>query len=198
MELLAFTEHKERVWQAEWSPDGKVVATTGSDGSAKIWDPETGQVIRDLYPEDFQLTVIGLGWSPDGTRIATFAGDGVGRIWDIATGEELVTFSGHSGPVLDIVWARSGGRIVTEGTDGTARVWDANTGAEILRYDVPGGAAAAWSPDEKRIALTSSDGSLQVFPAWQTTQELIDYAHQCCIIRELTDSERELFGLPPR
>jgi hypothetical protein len=36
----------------------------------------------------------------------------------------------------------------------------------------------------------------KALPAWQTTQELIDYARDCCIVRELTDAGREQFGLP--
>jgi hypothetical protein len=57
---------------------------------------------------------------------------------------------------------------------------------------------ATWSLDGRRIATASSDGALKVFPAWQTTQELIDYAKECCFVRELTDEEREQFGLPPQ
>jgi uncharacterized protein YjiS (DUF1127 family) len=37
-----------------------------------------------------------------------------------------------------------------------------------------------------------------VFPAWQTTDELIDYTRERCVLRELTDAEREQFGLGPR
>jgi hypothetical protein len=57
---------------------------------------------------------------------------------------------------------------------------------------------AAWSPDGTRIAVASWDGTAKIFPAWQTTQELIDYAKECCVVRELTAEEREQFGLPPR
>jgi len=32
--------------------------------------------------------------------------------------------------------------------------------------------------------------------AWQSTQELIDYAKECCVIRDLTKEERTQFGLP--
>jgi hypothetical protein len=39
---------------------------------------------------------------------------------------------------------------------------------------------------------------LQVFPVWDSLQELIDYAKECCVVRELTPDEREQFGLPPR
>ena len=28
--------------------------------------------------------------------------------------------------------------------------------------------------------------------------EMIEYAKECCLLRDLTPEERELFGLPPR
>lgn len=31
---------------------------------------------------------------------------------------------------------------------------------------------------------------------WQTIEELIDYAKECCVFRQLTDAERLQFGLP--
>jgi hypothetical protein len=33
---------------------------------------------------------------------------------------------------------------------------------------------------------------------WHTREELIAYARECCLIRQLTADERELFGLPAR
>ena len=33
---------------------------------------------------------------------------------------------------------------------------------------------------------------------WQSTEELIDYAYECCVWRELTAEEREQFGLPEK
>jgi hypothetical protein len=30
---------------------------------------------------------------------------------------------------------------------------------------------------------------------WQSTEELVDYAKECCVFRELTDAERVQFGL---
>jgi hypothetical protein len=32
---------------------------------------------------------------------------------------------------------------------------------------------------------------------WQTTDDLIEYAKECCVFRQLTPEEREQFGLPP-
>ncbi|MCP4543895.1 MAG: hypothetical protein GY832_42820, partial [Chloroflexi bacterium] len=205
--LRLITCDKEWAWAVAWSPDGTKIVTSGSSGSARIWDADTGKLIWDLYPEVLGIIVSGVAWSPDGKFIATCTGYGSGSVWDASAssptyGEELVTFSGHTGTAF-VYWSRTGERILTASWDGTVRVWDistaletgAKTGAELLRYP---GSGAAWSPDETRIAIASMDGSLKVLPTWQTTQELIERAKECCVVRELTTEEREQFGLPSR
>ena len=35
----------------------------------------------------------------------------------------------------------------------------------------------------------------EVWRVWQNTEELIDYARECCVFRDLTMDEREQYGL---
>jgi WD40 repeat protein len=161
-----------------------------------VWDAAKGDL----------LLTIGFGswpyiakWSADGTRLIVVSVDRVGSVWDATTGERLVTFIGENTPHEEMSLSPGGDRIVTGGMDSTARVWDINTGGELASHSVGGMLFAAdWSPDGTRVVVASSDGTATVLPAWQTTQDLIDYAKECCVIRELTAEERELFGLAPR
>lgn len=198
-ELFTFTDHNSGVTAALWSPDGKTIASSSFDGSVKIWEPTTGRVIRDLYPADHKISVFALSWSPDGKRIATYAQDGIGSIWDVATGKELATFIGHTSDVWLMRWSNTGKRLFTSSADRTVRVWDTTTGAELLRYNVEGFVDVALSPDNKHIAMSIRPaGLLKIYPAWTTLQELVDYAKDCCVVRELTNAEREQLGLPQR
>jgi WD40 repeat protein len=56
------------------------VIELGRDGTARIWDANTGQ-------EQLRVThdsqVAGVGFSPDGTRLATASADKTARIWAI-------------------------------------------------------------------------------------------------------------------
>jgi hypothetical protein len=48
------------------------------------------------------------------------------------------------------------------------------------------------------MVISTNDGKTSLYPAWQTKEELIDYAKECCLVHELTPEEREVFGLPER
>jgi hypothetical protein len=60
-----------------------------------------------------------------------------------------------------------------------------------------------WSPDGKNLLTTifniidtSSPARSGVWRVWQSTDELIDYAKECCSFRQLTPEESQQFGLP--
>ncbi len=51
-----------------WSPNGKYLASGGTDNSVQVWEPTTGhQVCTNSHPN----WVLTLTWSPDSTRIAS-------------------------------------------------------------------------------------------------------------------------------
>jgi WD40 repeat protein len=189
--------HGDMAGIIEWSPTGDRVASTSPNGSAYIWDPLTGEIFLSLFPDDFTHWVTGLAWSHDGTKLAISAEDNFGRIFDAVTGEVLVQFCCQEAAAWQITWTPNDDRILTSSADGTVKVWDAATGAEVANYEVGGFTSGAFSPDGTKILIATTDGTLRVYPHWQTTEALIAHARECCLIRELTPEEREQFGLPP-
>ena len=197
--LQTFSGHQDWVNAAAWSPDGTRILSTGYYGEAMIWEAATGEVLLDLYPDDFTLNVTSATWTKDGKRVFLQSADGV-AVFDSETGEQILQFPTVSlGFYISLSPTEE--RLLTAGNGGSAVIWDAATGAELLSYDVGGWVWAAYSPDGKQVLVGTDNGNqsaLQVFPTWQSTQELIDYANECCVFRELTPEERELFGLPER
>jgi WD40 repeat protein len=124
-------------------------------------------------------------------------------VFDAITGDELLKIIRHSGHVWAVDWSPNGKRIVSGSSDDTTRIWDANTGAELLTFSTPTnwGSTPAWSPDGHHllttIISTDMDSKSGVWRVWQTTEDLVKYARECCVFRDLTPEEREQFGLPP-
>ncbi|MGH3813587.1 MAG: WD40 repeat domain-containing protein [Pseudonocardiaceae bacterium] len=67
-----------------FSPDGALLATASDDGTARLWDPATGQHRSTL--QGHTNWVYGVAFSPDGTQLATTSTDGTARLWDPRTG----------------------------------------------------------------------------------------------------------------
>jgi len=185
----------------EWSPDGSKIAGATDDSNAHVWDARTWEPLYSLQhePPAFVMTS---AWSPDGTRLLTTAGndeqgakDNTARIWDTSTGKELLVFSGHTQSVWPGSWSPDGKRVITGSNDDTVRIWDSSTGDELLTISTPVsyGVFTWWSPDGQHIYISSVPAS--VWRVWQSTEELVDYAKECCVFRQLTDAERDQFGL---
>lgn len=63
-----------------WSPDGRLLATGGDDGTLAVWSPAQGQMplLRVMHG----APVLALAWSPDGKRIVTASGN-TATIWGL-------------------------------------------------------------------------------------------------------------------
>jgi WD40 repeat protein/tRNA A-37 threonylcarbamoyl transferase component Bud32 len=106
-------------------------------------------------------------FSPDGKRIAAGGADGSIKMWDAASGAELVTLSGHGGPVSSLAFSPDGKGLVSGSSDKTAKLWDAKSGAEsmTLRGHDKEVLDVAFSPDGKRVASSAYDETIKIWDA---------------------------------
>jgi hypothetical protein len=154
--------HSSRVRSVVFSPDGRQLATASDDGTARVWNANTGHELRAFKAHPGGAETV--AFSPDGKRIATAGSDGSARVWDAASGEGLLTLKGHEGPVHCVAFALDGKQLVTAGFDRTARIWDATTGQETRAFKGHTSAvfAVAFASDGKRIVSASDDKTARV------------------------------------
>ena len=82
---LAFLgKHRNQVLQVAFAPDGQLLASASSDGSAKLWDLRTGTVKHHL-PGHGQCGHV--AFSPDGQTLAATTQTNKIRLWDVQTGQ---------------------------------------------------------------------------------------------------------------
>jgi WD40 repeat protein len=200
---LVHDDQTKMISYAEWSPDGSKIASASDDGTARVWDAHSWDLLY-IVQHQSPTSLAAAKWSPDGSRLLTGAGnddmgakDNTARIWDSETGKQLLVISGHTRHIFSVDWSPNGTRIVTASNDGTTRIWDASSGAELLTLSTPVQyfTYVKWSPDGQHLVTGGLRLSPAVWRVWQSKEELIEYAKQCCVIRQLTPQERQQFGL---
>ena len=149
--LVVFSGHSDKILQASWSPDSTMIATTSNDGTARVWEAESGDELIVLSGHTGAVEFA--AWNAVGTRLLTQGKDGTVLVWDPLRGENVSELLGHEGRVRHAAWNPDGARIVTASVDGTARVWDADSGKEEVVLSASEGwmSYAAWSSDGARI-----------------------------------------------
>ena len=115
-----------RTWGVSYSPDGRLLATSGEDG-ASVWDARTGALHAHLGGH--QNSVREATFDPSGTRVATAGYDGTFRLFSTETGAQLAVVQTKNSVVRCVVWRPDGRMIATAGDNGIVEIWDAATGA---------------------------------------------------------------------
>ena len=89
VQLAELTGHAGAVYSISWSPDGNLLASGSSDGTIRIWDATTNELVRAV--ETQQDSVWGVAWSPTGHQLASVGSNGTIIVWDPSTGDKLKT-----------------------------------------------------------------------------------------------------------
>ena len=160
--------------RSAYSPDGRYVATLGTDG-IQLWDISPAGERELLTIAAHDSTIWNIEQSQDGSKLATAGWDGIARLWDAGTGEMLLEFAHAGGRVEDIKYSPDEKRLITAGEDRTVRVWDARTGEELAAINASGDGFVGgvfqgvmtvdFHPDGQQFAAGSADGTLRVWDA---------------------------------
>jgi WD40 repeat protein len=110
---------------SSWTADSAVVFSRYKDASIRLWDIESGQVLRTFANEGF--LIFSLAFAPDG-RTALSGGVGDLRLWDISSGKLIRAFEGHTANVTSVEVSSDGRTILSGSSDGTLRLWDFASG----------------------------------------------------------------------
>ena len=156
------------VYTVVWSPNGKYIATAGSDHKVRVWDV-TNKSIIETY-SGHQTTVNALAWSHDGTRVASADSTGIVKVWDAANGHTDVTYTGHSGAVTALAWSPNDVRIASASDDMTVNVWDVIDGTTVYTYrgHHKPVTSVAWSHNGTRI-VSGASGDKNEIQVWDAT-----------------------------
>ncbi|MFW6359623.1 MAG: caspase family protein [Chroococcales cyanobacterium] len=108
------------IWSVDISPDGKMIASGGSQQPIILWNAETGSLIRTLTQHSGR--VLSVAFSPTGELLASGGEDNVICIWDVQSGELLNKLQ-HLGSVESVVFDGNGEVLGSGSADTTVKIW---------------------------------------------------------------------------
>jgi len=158
------TGHAGPVWGVAFSPDGRILATSGGDNTVRLWDATGHSQLGSPIAQPGR--VLGLAFSPDGATLATANTDQTVRLWNVASRTQVATLTGHTAEVANVAFSPDGKTLASAGYDHTVRLWN------LAQPAVPGTAltghtdavyVVAFSPDGATIASAGLDNTVHLW-----------------------------------
>ncbi|CAN6468751.1 unnamed protein product [Victoria cruziana] len=167
-----------RINRAVWGPLNKTLVSAGEDAVIRIWDSETGKLLRESDKETgHQKTITSLSKSSDGSHFITGSQDKSAKLWDMRTLTLLKTYVTERpvnacaiSPLLDHVVFGGGqeaSHVTT--TDRRAGKFEAKFFHKILQEEIGGVKghfgpinALAFNPDGRSFTSGGEDGYVRL------------------------------------
>jgi len=191
LELVQEVEaHEDRVWEAQWSPCGRYLASCSGDRSVAVWgrggDGEGLRLLTRLE-DAHRRTVRRLAWAPGGRCLAAASFDATVSVWKNVAGVfNLVgTLEGHDNEVKGVAWDCSGNLLATCSRDKTVWVWEMQEEdfecVSVMHGHSADVKAVLWHPNKELLFSASYDDTVRSWvddgdDDWTCSQTLAGHA----------------------
>jgi WD40 repeat protein len=182
-------KHQGKCHDVQFSPDGRLVATTAFDNRVCVWELATGAQLASLEHPDWTYTA---PFSPDGRHLLTACRDNMARLWDWRTGRLVCPAFTHEHEVHAVAFTPDGRHVLSASDDGVLKIWEWRTGKPVCPPLALGGAGLtlAVTPDGRRAVVSGFLKELPVFHLEDWLAPAALEADGLCLWGEIVSGQR--------
>ncbi len=152
-----------------FSPDGRYLASGGSDNTIKIWQISDGKLFRTIVHR--APLIHSIAFSPCGSYLASAGGSSDSanhaiKLWRVSDGALVRTIANFSGAITSIAFSPDGNYLASGHFGGLIHLWHIEDGTLVLTLEASLSHIyfVAYSPDGRYLASADADGTVKI---WQ-------------------------------
>lgn len=159
--------HTSMVHSVTISPDGKIIASGGSDKTIKLWELQSGKLLRQLgrWFSGHSGIVDTLAFSHDGEILASGSWDETIKLWSVSTGKQISHLKGHNSCVNSLAFNPNDQILASSSVDSRIKLWQVIDSKEVSNFTGHSDSVSsiAWSPDGQFLASASADYTIKIW-----------------------------------
>ena len=146
-----------------FSPNGKLLANGSLTGEIRLWNINSGRLIRKLT--DQYGFIKSLSFSPDGELLASGSDDGSILVWDIETGRYEPFLAERMRGISCLSFSSDGKMLLGGSVNGDIHLFDVETRNTLRTFTghIAEISHLMFSPDDSKIASIGWDGSIRLW-----------------------------------
>ncbi|UCH96333.1 MAG: AAA-like domain-containing protein [Candidatus Aminicenantes bacterium] len=148
------------------NPDGSKLLTVGNDSSTRLWNTDTGKLIKENVK--MESTIYAATFTKDGTSVLTGNSIGIISKWDLNPVEEIRTFIKSNAPIRIMLLnpTINSEILLTSDLNGMICLWDLNSGKNLSKITAMSKATikfVVFHRNGKDILIGNSDNEIHLW-----------------------------------
>jgi WD40 repeat protein len=167
-EVVGQADHSHNVYEVEFSPDGRNVASGGNDNRAYFYEAKSGKLLGSGEWQAGDISAI--AYNPSGSPVAIGSADRRLKTYDSETRRRIIETRAEAN-ITSLAFSADGTRLLSSDIDGGLRVWNPSTVecTSVIERDRRLHAIAT-SPTDTLVAVAGYSDEVEVWD-YQTGSE---------------------------
>jgi len=175
--------HTDDVTAISLHATGDYLATASLDRSWGFHDINTGACLLKVSRPRDDAGLSAIAFHPDGLILGTGTTDSMVRIWDVKLQDNVASFEGHTGKIVDITFSENGFYLATAAED-SIKLWDLRKLTNFFTIPIEGQVSSV-SFDYSGNYLAVAGNQINIYQSGKTFSPVQTYTEHPALVTDV-------------